>query len=49
MRHLSEWVSRRPAGLNRCGEVIEDGGVRVVVRKVGRRNVLEARVEPRPS
>ena len=49
VRHLSEWVLRRHAGPLRGGEVIEDVGVRVVVRKVRRRNVLEARVEPRPA
>ncbi|HVK09444.1 MAG TPA: CBS domain-containing protein, partial [Gemmataceae bacterium] len=47
-RHLSEWVaSRRPDGL-RGGDVIEEDGVRVAVRKVRRQKVQEAQVHKRP-
>lgn len=49
VRHLSEWVLRRHPHPLRGGEVIDGGGVRVVVRKVRRRNVLEAGVEARPG
>ena len=43
-KHLSEWVSRQVGGPLAGGEVVERGGVRVLVRKVRRQNVLEAQV-----
>jgi putative hemolysin len=43
-RHLSEWVARHFTEPLRGGEVVEEGGVRVLVRKVRRHNVLEAQV-----
>lgn len=45
-RHLSEWVARHFAEPLRGGEVVDEAGTRVVVRKVRRHNVLEAQVIP---
>lgn len=45
VRHLSDWVGRRRDEPLRGGEVIIDGPIRVVVRKVRRHKVLEAQVE----
>jgi len=45
VRHLSDWVGQRRAGLLRGGEVVADGPIRVVVRKVRRHKVLEAQIE----
>jgi len=44
-RHLSDWIAGRRATPLRGGEVVEAGGLRVVVRKVRRHKVLEAQVE----
>jgi putative hemolysin len=44
-RHLSDWVSQRQTEPLRGGEVVQDGPLRVVVRKVRRHKVLEAQIE----
>lgn len=45
VRNLSDWIGRRRSEPLRGGEVIADGPIRVVVRKVRRHKVLEAQVE----
>lgn len=49
VHHLSDWVSRRWAEKIRGGEVVVDGAIRVVVRKVRRHKVLEAQIEQLPN
>lgn len=44
-RHLSDWIAGRRQTPLRGGEVVEAGGLRVVVRKVRRHKVLEAQIE----
>jgi putative hemolysin len=48
-RNLSEWVGGRHAAPLRGGEIVTDGRVRVVVRKVRRHKVLEAQIEVGPQ
>ena len=43
-RNLSEWVIGHLGQPTRGGEIVERGGVRVVVRKVRRQKVLEAQI-----
>ena len=45
VRHVSDWVGRQRVQPPRGGEVIEQDGVRIVVRKVRRHKVLEAQFE----
>jgi putative hemolysin len=49
VRHLSEWAVGHLGRGVEGGEVVERDGVRVVVRKVRRKNVLEAQVQSHPS
>jgi putative hemolysin len=44
VRHLSDWVSARLSEPLRGGEIITEGSLRVVVRKVRRHKVLEAQI-----
>jgi putative hemolysin len=45
IRHVSDWIAAQTEGGIHGGEVVRRGGVRVVVRKVRRQNVLEAQVQ----
>jgi putative hemolysin len=44
VRNVSDWIVGHLKGPVRGGDIIERGGVRVVVRKVRRQKVLEAQI-----